>query len=93
MPSLDCMFRKNNYFYRELYKPPKTRDIKIIEQKGDFWGGIDRYGGYWKKYKNYSWKKMEFKNYEPVKKLDKIIYADANCYITRGKRHSGDLIK
>ena len=84
---------KKHYYHKELYKLPKTREIKIIEQKGDFWGGVNEKGGYWKKYKYYRWKKMEFKCYEPVRKLDKIVYADKTCCITKGKTNNGCLIK
>ena len=85
---------KKHVYNQELYKTPKTREIKILKQKNDFYWGVDKKGGYWKRYKYCNWKKMEFKNYEKETiKQTKVVYADTESYMTKGKGINGDLIK
>ena len=72
---------------------PKTREIKVLEQKIIFIEGVDKKGNYWKKYKNFQWKKIEFKEYElKTIQKSKVVYADTESYVTKGKEN-GDLIK
>ena len=77
------LFEKKNIYKKELYKKSETKKITILEQKGYFYWGVDHDGRYWKRYKNYAWKKMEFKTYEQKRVRNKIIYADKSSYLTR----------
>ena len=75
--------KKKHFYKNELYKKSNTKEITIIQQRDFFYWGVDEDGNYWKRYKNYKWRKMEFKTHEQERIKNKVIYAEKDCYITR----------
>ena len=43
-------------------KNPSCKEIKIIKEKNFFYWGVDNHGDYWKRYKQYRWKKIEYED-------------------------------
>ena len=43
-------------------KNPSCEEIKIIKEKNFFYWSVDNNGDYWKRYKQYRWKKIEYED-------------------------------
>ena len=72
------------YAYRHIptIKPSSYEKIRTIAEKDLFCWGVDDEGNYWKKYKNYNWKKMMFEDQPKYGHSSSIVASRGQSYWT-----------
>ena len=72
----------NSYKNIPKIKASNSEEIRTIEEKNLFCWGVDKEGNFWKKYKNYNWKKMTFENQPKYGLSSRIVASRGRTYWT-----------
>ena len=74
------------YSYKHMpkIKASNSKEIRTIEEKKLFCWGVDKEGNFWKKYKNYNWKKMTFEDQPKYGLSSRIVVSRGQTYWTAG---------
>ena len=72
------------YSYKHMpkIKASNSEEIRTIEEKKLFCWGVDKEGNFWKKYKNYNWKKMTFEDQPKYGLSSRIVASRGHTYWT-----------
>ena len=72
------------YSYKHMpkIKASNSEEIRTIEEKNLFCWGVDKEGNFWKKYKNYNWKKMTFEDQSKYGLSSRIVASRGQTYWT-----------
>ena len=72
------------YAYKHIptIKPNSCEKIRTIAEKVLFCWGVDEEGNFWKKYKNYNWKKMTFEDQPKYGLSSSIVASRGQSYWT-----------
>ena len=71
-----------SYKYTPKIKASNSEEIRTIEEKKLFCWGVDKEGNFWKKYRNYNWKKMTFEDQPKYGLSSRIVASLGQTYWT-----------